>query len=186
VTNVGLTVGVLPLKTINLEIGLDHKSGLGPLDDDPMYGNLKLGVVEGAFGSASPALAVGVFDAGTEPDRTDYNVVYAKAAKTLAFGQTSWGRISLGYFSGNRELLRDAQGARDNHGLLAAWERVCPEVSERLWICVEYMGSESAYGTLNAGFSWKCADNVFLLVGYDWFNNDELVDTATVQVDIDL
>jgi hypothetical protein len=76
--------------------------------------------------------------------------------------------------------------AGDNYGLLAAWERTCPEISERLWVCVEYMGGGSAYGTLNFGTSWKCAANVFLLVGYDRYNNDDLVETATVQIDIDL
>jgi hypothetical protein len=186
VTNVGLTVGVLPTKRFGLEIGVDHKSGLGALDDYPMYGNLKLGVPEGSLGSASPALAIGVFDVGTEPDRTDYNVAYAKVAKTLAVGRASMGRFSLGYFSGSRELLLDTHGARDNHGLLAAWERTCPEISDRLWVCLEYAGSRSAYGALSFGAAWKCADNVVLLVGYDRFNSDELVDTATVQVDIDL
>jgi hypothetical protein len=186
VTNVGLTVGVLPMKALNLELGVDHKSGLGPLDDYPMYGNLKLGVPEGAFGAASPALAIGVFDVGTEPDRTDFNVAYAKVAKTLPLGRSSLGRISLGYFSGSRELLLDPRGARDNHGVLAAWERTCPEISERLWVCLEYTGSRSAYGAFSVGAAWKCGDNVALLVGYDKFNSDEFVDTATVQVDIDL
>lgn len=186
VTNAGLTVGILPLKALNLEIGIDHKSGLGPLDDYPLYGNLKLGTPEGSLGTASPAIALGIFDAGTKAGRTDCNVMYAKAAKTLAAGPVSLGRLSLGYFSGNEDLLLDSKGAPDNHGLLAAWERTCPEISERLWVCVEYMGTESTYGTLNVGASWKCAENVFLLVGYDKFHNDELVDTATVQVDIDL
>lgn len=186
VTNVGLTVGLLPWSKLNLEIGLDAKAGLGALDDYPIYGNLKLGIAEGALGKGSPAVALGIFDIGTKAGLTDDNVAYLKIAETLAFGGVSWGRVSLGYFSGNEELLLDAQGARDNRGILAAWERVCPEVSEKLWVCVEYVGTESAYGTLNVGASWKCSDNVALLVGYDGFNNDELVDTATVQVDIDL
>jgi hypothetical protein len=186
VTNVGLTVGVLPTKTLGLEIGVDHKSGLGALDDHPMYGNLKLGVPEGAFTVAMPAIALGIFDVGTKAGRTDYNVAYAEVAKTLTFGQASMGRFSLGYFSGNRELLLDPKGAKDNRGLIAAWERVCPEVSEKLWVCLEYTGGGSAYGTFNVGASWKCADNVALLAGYDKFNSDELVDTATIQVDIDL
>ncbi len=186
VTNVGLTVGVLPTAKLNLEIGVDHKSGLGPLDDYPMYGNLKFGVPEGSVGAASPAIALGVFDVGTKAGRTDFNVAYVKMAKTLAFGRLPMGRFSLGYFSGNGELLLDSQGAQDNSGLLAAWERTCPEVSEKLWVCLEYVGSQCAYGTLNVGISWKCSTNVVLLVGYDRFNNDELVDTGTVQVDIDL
>lgn len=186
VTNLGLTVGLLPFSKLNLEVGLDHKAGLGALDDYPIYGNLKLGIPEGALGKGSPAFALGIFDLGTQAGLTDDNVAYLKVAETFAFGGVSWGRFSLGCFSGNEDLLLDSQGASDNQGILAAWERVCPEVSEKLWVCVEYVGTESAYGTLNVGASWKCSDNVALLVGYDGFNNDELVDTATVQIDIDL
>ena len=93
-----------------MEVGLDHKSGLGPLDDYPMYGNLKIGVPENAFGRFSPALAVGVFDVGTKSDLTDFNVFYAKIAKTFTVDSVSLGRVSVGYFGGNEKLLVDADG----------------------------------------------------------------------------
>lgn len=186
ITNVGLTVGVLPLKKVNMEIGFDHKTGLGALDGYPMYGNLKIGVPENAVASWSPAVAAGVFDAGTKGDLTDYNVVYGKIAKTFSAGGVSLGRVSAGYFAGNENLLLDGKGAKDNSGLLAAWERTVTEISDKLWVCVEYMGTESVYGSFNVGASWKVADNVSVLVGYEIFNNGDLVDTATLQVDIDI
>jgi hypothetical protein len=176
VTNVGLTVGVLPGKRVNLELGADHKSGLGALDNYPMYGNAKLGLPESALGRGWPAFAVGVFDVGTKSGRTSYDVFYLEAARTLPLG-----RVSLGWFSGNRRLL----GAKDNRGLLAAWERTITEVSDRLWVCVEYMGSESVYGAFNAGASWKFAEGVVLLGGYQAYNDGDLVDTVTLQVDVD-
>jgi hypothetical protein len=186
VTNYGLTVGVLPFERAGLEVGLDHKSGLGALDAYPMYGNAKLGVPESAFGKHSPALAVGVFDVGTESGLTDYNVVYGKLAKTLQAGRVSLGRLSAGYFLGSEDLLLNGSGEKDNAGLLAAWERTVTELSDKLWLCVEYMGTESAYGCLNVGGAWKVADNVSVLGGYDIFNNEDLVNTVTVQVDIDI
>lgn len=186
ITNIGLTVGVLPLKRINMEIGADHKSGLGALDNYPMYGNVKIGVPENAFGNGSPAAAVGVFDIGTKNDATDYNVVYGKIARTISAGGFSLGRFSAGYFTGNEKLLLDGKGEKDNSGLLAAWERTVTEVSDKLWVCVEYMGTESVYGSFNIGASWKVAGNVSVLGGYEIFNNDDLVDTATLQVDIDI
>jgi hypothetical protein len=176
VTNVGLTVGVLPGARVNLELGADHKTGLGALDAYPLYGNAKLAVPEGALGKGWPALAAGVFDVGTKPGRTSYDVFYVEAARTLPFG-----RVSLGWFDGNARLL----GAKENGGLLAAWERTVTEVSDRLWVCVEYMGSESVYGALNAGASWKFAEGVVLLGGYQMYNSDGLVDTVTLQVDVD-
>ena len=185
VTNLGLTVGVLPFKTLNLEVGLDHKSGLGLLDDHPIYGNAKVGVPEGAFGKITPALAVGVFDVGTKPDLSDFNVFYGKIAKSFMVDSVSLGRVSVGYFGGNSKLLVGRDGTADEKGLLLAWERTMGELSDKLWVCVEYMGTESVYGTVNVGAAWKFAPNVALLAGYDHFNNADYPAVATVQVDID-
>jgi hypothetical protein len=185
VTNTGLTVGVLPFKNVNAEVGIDHKSGLGGADDYPLYFNAKLGTPEHALAHGVPALAVGVYDIGTKSDVTDYNIVYAKAAKTLGSNTNNFGRLSVGWFSGNEHLLVDGKGEADESGLLAAWERTMPEVSPNLWLCLEYMGTESGYGTMNLGGAWKFADNAGVLIGYDIYNNSDLPSTFTVQVDID-
>ena len=50
VTNIGVTVGVLPFRKVNMEIGMDHKSGLGVADRYPLYCNAKRGIPENAFG----------------------------------------------------------------------------------------------------------------------------------------
>jgi hypothetical protein len=70
---------------------------------------------------------------------------------------------------------------------MAAWERTMNELSDKLWLCMEYMGGNSLYGTFNVGASWKFSDNVVLLAGYDVYNNDKLnlPDTFTLQVDVD-
>jgi hypothetical protein len=186
VTNIGLTVGVLPFKAVNAEVGFDHKTGLGLADDYPLYYNFKLGVPENSFGSFSPALAVGGFDIGTKEDMTDYNILYGKIAKSFTAGETQLGRISLGYFTGNDKLLLDDKGEKDNSGIMAAWERTIAEISDKLWFCIEYMGTKSAYGTYNVGLSWKFAPNVSVVAGYDIYLNENLIDTATLQVDIDM
>ena len=185
ITNFGLTIGVLPFEKLNAEVGFDHKSGYGVLDDYPFYFNTKLGVPEGAYGELFPAVAVGIYDIGTKESKTDYNVFYVKAAKTITLGEGfSLGRISAGYFSGNDKLLLHGT-KKDNDGVLLAWERAMPEISDKLWVCLEYQGSRSSYGTWNAGFSWKFADNTSMIFGYDIYNDRDLADTFTVQVDID-
>jgi hypothetical protein len=186
VTNIGLTVGILPLKVVNAEIGFDHKSGTGLADNYPLYYNFKVGVPESAFGPFSPAFAVGAFDVGTKSDLTDYNVLYGKLSKTFSAGQLQLGRLSIGYFSGNENLMLDENGEKDNSGVIAAWERNIGEISDKLWFCVEYMGTKSAYGTYNVAFAWKVAPNVAVLAGYDAYANENLTDTATLQVDIDI
>ncbi len=185
VTNLGLTVGILPFEKFGMEIGFDHKSGLGAADDYPLYRNIKIGLPENAFGSWFPAIAMGAYDIGTRSDVTDYNILYAKIAKSVTVGKLDLGRLSLGYFTGNDELLIDAKGEADENGLMAAWERTMSELSDRLWICVEYMGTESTYGTLNVGAAWKVAPNVGVLAGYSIYNNASLADTFTLQIDID-
>lgn len=197
ITNLGLTIGVLPFDKLNAEVGFDHKSGYGALDDYPFYFNTKVGIPEGAYGELFPALAAGIYDVGTREDKTDYNVFYVKAAKTLTLAEGffnlrfcpvdkgfSLGRISVGYFSGNDKLLLNGE-KKDNDGVLLAWERSVPEISDKLWVALEYQGSRSSYGTWNAGFSWKFSDNTSMIFGYDIYNDRDLADTFTVQLDID-
>ena len=182
VTNLGLTWGALPLQKLNLEVGMDHKSGYGALDLHPFYFNGKFGIPEGGFSGYSPALAMGIFDVGTKKGATDYNVVYAKLAKTLG----PIGRASIGYFGGNSDLLLDADGTKDNTGIMAAWERTMPEISDRLWLCVDYMGTNSSYGALSFGASWKFTNNMAVLAGYDAYNESRLFpSTFTIQADVD-
>ncbi len=183
VTNLGLTIGVLPFKKLNAEVGFDHKSGTG-VDNYPMYFNTKVGIPEGAYGKFFPALAAGIYDVGTKKDKTDFNVAYGKIGKTLSLADLSLGRFSLGYFRGNPKLLKYGE-KKDSDGVLACWERTLTEISDKLWVAVDYQSTKSSYGTLNLGFSWKFADNVSAIFGYDIYNNQDLANTYTVQVDID-
>lgn len=183
ITNLGLTLGVLPSKKVNAEVGFDHKSGTG-LDDYPLYFNTKVGIPEKAFGEQSPKIAAGIYDVGTEHDKTDFNVFYVKAGKTLALNEFQLGCFSLGYFNGNGKLLR-YNGKKSNQGVLVCWERTLTEISDKLWVALDYQGSKSAYGTFNLGVSYKFSDNTSVIFGYDIYNNRNLADTYTVQVDID-
>jgi len=185
VTNIGVTVGVIPSSKLQLELGFDHKTGLGAADRHPLYFNAKVGFPEGAIFTGSPAVAAGVFDVGTH-EITGYNVLYAKAAKTVDVSGTSLGRLSAGYFRGDGEMLTDASGETDNSGVIAAWERTMTEISANLWLCVEYMGTESGYGSWSWGGAWKFTPDVGLVAGYTRYNRDGLAGTLTLQLDIDI
>ncbi len=184
ITNAGLTVGILPFKKLNAEVGFDHKSGYGALDKYPMYFNAKVGIPEDSYGKFFPAVVFGMYDIGTKEDKTDSNVFYGKIAKTLTLGGVNLGRLSAGYFVGNNKLLVHG-GKKDNAGALLAWERVMTEISDKLWLCVEYQGSRSSYGAMNYGASWKFADNVSVIFGYQIYNDVDLSNTFTIQTDID-
>lgn len=195
VTNLGLTVGVLPFEKFQMEVGFDHITGYGDLDDYPMYYNAKFGIPEGAFGDYFPALAIGSYYMGTKSGGearvnktaklgTDYNVLYAKAAKTIG----PVGRFSVGYYKGNEKLLVNENGKSDEAGVLLCWERTMSEISDNLWLAVDYMGGKNSFGALSYGFSWKFAPNASVIFAYVDQNNDKLSaveDWFTVQVDID-
>jgi hypothetical protein len=182
VINNGLTVGILPFDKIQAEVGIDERVlGAEPADSNPFYFNAKVGTPEDSIFIGSPAIAAGGYDFGTASDVTNNNIGYGLIAKTLPM----IGRLSLGYFTGNDKVLRDDKGHADNQGLLASWDRTISELSNKLWLAVDYQGTKSGYGALSAAFSWKFADNVSVIFGYDIYNNTLLKPTATFQIDVD-
>lgn len=186
VTNVGLETGLWPIKDkLGVEFGFDHITGYGDLDNHPLYFNAKVGTPENALFEQSPALALGGFYFGTDRDKTDQDIYYLKGAKTVSLGDFPLGRLSVGWFWGNQDLLLDDEGNSDANGLLLAWERTLSEVSDNLTLCVDYQGSESGAGALAPGISYKLADNVSMIFGYVIPNNPDLAETFTVQVDVD-
>ena len=175
-----------PLGKVMAETGFDYKKGLGStLDKWPVYFHFKLGVPEGAYFKQMPAVAIGAYDMGYKHNYTNNNVWYLRGAKTISAGKLNLGRLSAGYFNGNAKLLRDKNSERDNAGVMLAWERVMTEISDRLWLCVDYQGTQSSYGALNYGFSWKLTNNISALIGYDVYNNPNLKNTVTFQLDVD-
>ena len=175
-----------PLGKVMAEAGFDYKRGLGStLDNWPLYGHFKFGVPEVAYFKNMPAFAIGAYDMGYKRNQTDNNVWYLTAAKTISVDKLNLGRFSAGYFTGNSRTLLDENGSSDNSGPILVWERTMAEISDRLWFCVDYQGTRSAYGAINYGFSWKFNDNVSVILGYDKYNNPDLRDTITLQFDID-
>lgn len=190
VINNGLTLGVLPFEKVQMEVGIDQRSyGVEPgTDSTPFYFNAKIGTPEGSLFEGSPAIAVGGYDFGTKKFDsatglgTDYNIVYGLMAKTFK----TVGRLSVGYYQGSDKLLLDKNGKADETGVLASWDRTLSEISDKLWVAVDYMGGDNAYGALSYGVAWKFAPNVGVIFGMDKYNNENYKSTYTVQVDIDL
>jgi len=188
VINNGLTIGVLPLEKIQMEVGIDQRTyGAEIPDKAPLYFNAKIATPEDSLFKYSPAIAVGGYDFGTKEATattwgTDYNIVYGLIAKTLGKA----GRFSVGYYQGNDKLLLDKNLQKDEKGVLASWDRTISEVSDKLWVAVDYMGGENVYGALSYGVAWKFAPNVGVILGMDDWNNSNYKPTYTIQVDIDL
>ena len=174
-----------PLGMVMAETGFDYKKGLGSFyDSTPWYFHFKFGLPEDAYFKNMPAVAIGAYDMGTRANRTNNNVWYGRVAKTVNIGKVNLGRVSGGYFVGNGRLLRDKNSLRDNAGPMIAWERVISEISDKLWLCVDYQGTQSSYGALNAGFAWNFTKDISALLAYDIYNNRNLTDSMTLQLDV--
>jgi len=187
VYDIGLTAGVLPFEKVQMEVGIDYLSYGNNYDNYPVYFNAKLGTPEDSLFKYSPALAIGGYNFGTNSNsdslfRTDQNIIYALAAKTLPV----IGRLSAGYFSGNDKVLLDENGKKENDGVLLSWDRAMPEISDKLWLAVDYQGSDSAMGAFSFGGSWAFTKEVSLIIGYDVYNNQRIAgkNTFTTQLDI--
>lgn len=184
VIDVGPTVGILPFEKVQAEVGCDYiDSGTNSIaDKSPLYFHGKVGTPEDSLFSFSPALAFGAYNFGTNVGVTSQNMVYGLAARTLPVV----GRLSAGYFQGSRRVLVNENGEKANNGVLLSWDRTISEISDKLWMAVDYQGSKSAVGALNFGVSWAFAKNVSVIFGYDIYNNAKTggKNTFTTQVDI--
>jgi hypothetical protein len=177
-TDLGLTIGVLPFSSIQAEIGIDYFTP----QLSPFLVSAKASIPEGKLADWSPAIAVGGFNFGFQKNVTDANILYGIAGKTFP----EIGRIEAGYFSGNKKLLVDlASGSADNSGVLLSWDRQITEISENLWLAVDYQGTKSSFGAFSYGFAWSFSKNVSVIFARDVFNAD-LPSTFTMQLDINI
>ena len=181
--DLGLTAGVLPFEKLQAEIGIDYlEGGQGALgvdaDKNPIYFNGKLGTPEDSLFKYSPALAVGIYNSGTKAGVTEQNIVYGLAARTLPVV----GRISAGGFHGSETVL----GTGKNNGVLLSWDRTMSEISDKLWLAVDYQSGNSFMGALNFGVSWAFSKNVSVIFGYDIYNNPDLGGKNTFNTQLDI
>ncbi|HEX3020073.1 MAG TPA: hypothetical protein VHP36_07210 [Chitinispirillaceae bacterium] len=183
ISNGGLTIGVLPFSKVGLEVGVDYRDGSGN-HRNPLYFNAKLGIPEGVFFKNMPAVAIGSYDFGTKKDITTYNIFYGLISKNI------WklGRFSLGGFKGGVGLNNpDILFGNSDAGVLVSWDRVISEISDKLWLGIDFQSGKSSYGALNFGAGWNFAPNVGMILGYDIFNDHKnFKPTVTYQIDVNV
>ena len=195
--DIGPVVGFLPFEKLQGEIGFDYTSNTTINDNHPLSGNVKIATPEDSLFKMSPAIAVGGYNLGpaqgtaTAPSiLSGQNIVYGLVAKTVpAIGAVpSLGRLSAGYYRGAEKALVNSAGKADNDGVLLSWDRTMTEISDKLWLAVDYQGGKNADGALNFGASWNFAKNVSVIFGYDIYNNKDVnvagKNTFTTQLDI--
>ncbi|AJE04004.1 hypothetical protein [Geobacter pickeringii] len=198
VMDIGPTVGILPFEKVQMEVGFDYLVAANdPNDNHPFSGNFKIGTPEDSLFKYSPALAVGMYNVGPTQSAANaplvtsgQNIAYVLAARTLPeFGTVpSLGRISAGYYRGSkRALVSESPTSKpQNEGVLLSWDRTMSEISDKLWVAVDYMGGHNVDSATNIGFSWAFAKNVSVIFAYDIYKEKSLAgnNTFTTQLDI--
>ena len=91
VSNGGITLGVLPLKKVGLEAGIDYRDISGD-HWSPILLNAKAGSPEDALFKYMPAIAVGVYDLGFVEGVNNYDLLYGLMSRNIG----RFGRLSLG------------------------------------------------------------------------------------------
>lgn len=203
VMDIGLTAGVLPFEKLQMEVGVDFLViANNPNDNHPVMGNFKIAAPEDALFKFSPALAIGMYNIGptqqvdANANNAPFivcgqNIIYGLVAKTIpAMGPVpSLGRFSAGYYRGSKHAFQDPRldiTKSQNEGILASWDRVMSEISDKLWIAVDYMSGNNVMGALSFGASWAFSKNVSVIFGYDIYKEKTLAgnNTFTTQLDI--
>jgi hypothetical protein len=181
---IGVTTGILPFDKFKIEVGVDYLTDgvAGSVaGQHPAYFNFKGGIPEDALFKGMPALAAGMFNINTASDPLSANVAYGLIAKTFPVV----GRFSVGGYNGAERSL----GVKTNKGLLASWDRTMSEISDKLWLAVDYMSGRNALGAVSVGGSWAFTPSVSLLIGATVYNPAQEVlvggkPTFTTQLDI--
>jgi hypothetical protein len=164
-TDVGITVGVLPFDEVQLEVGVD---ALYP-SDYPYYFNAKLGTPEDSLFNGSPAMNVGVFNVGTKSGVTDYDIVHFIVGKTLPW---FLGRLHIGYYVGNGDVLVSSSGKKENDGFMVAYDRYL--YKDKVLLAVDYSSGKNAIGGGGIGIYYYFAKGISILAGPVWFNDNGL------------
>ena len=186
-TDIGLTIGVLPYEKLQMEIGVDANYPT----DDPYSFNAKIGAPEDVLFKYSPALQVGVFGVGTKDKVTNYNVIYGVIGKTIP----AVGRLSVGPYFGNKDTLVNATGAKENTGVMVAFDHSFLPVKDaagneysKVVFAADYASGKNAIGGYGFGVNYYFTKDISILTGPVFFNEKAINGTWkwSTQLDINL
>ncbi|HKE13525.1 MAG TPA: hypothetical protein VKB80_01555 [Kofleriaceae bacterium] len=191
--DLGLTMGILPWRELQLEVGVDV---LYPTPDGedglsiPIYLNGKIGTPEDTFFAGQPGWSAGIYNAGFKSDVTDYDILYAMVGKT--FGGA--GTLSAGgYYGLNDNLLVDADGEGAQAGFLGSYVSPAIDVPriDKVVLAADVQTGKNALGAVGAGVSIYFTPAVALLTGPIFFLEPDLQPGQadwmwSAQLDVDL
>lgn len=191
--DVGATLGVLPWKQFQAEVGFDLFYASVASDgavDFPVVLNGKVGAPEDVYFKGQPAWSFGIFGAGFEKDYNDQNVLYGVLGKTLPrVGFASVG----GYYALNEDLFRSVDGDVERSGLLAGWASPAIDVPniDKIMLTWDVQTGHNVLGATGGGLYLYFTPAIDLLTGPVFFFEKELQPGGaswmwSVQLDVDI
>lgn len=149
----------------NTEIGFDYMS---PGGNHPWLFNAKVKL--GNIGHKMPVVA-GVYNVGTSSD-TNQEVKYLLTSYT----DDNKYRYTLGYGVGRKEALPE-----DNRIFMAGIDKA---FNDKWWASVDYQSGNSVLGAVSVGVAYNLTPKASLMFGYNFYNSDDIKNTATIGLDI--
>jgi hypothetical protein len=186
-TDLGLTVGILPFEKIQTEVGIDANYPT----DYPYSFNAKVGAPEEALFKYSPALQAGIYGVGTKDKVTNANIVYGVIGKSIP----EVGRLSVGPYFGNKDILKKATGEKENTGFMVAFDRAFLPVKDaagneysKVVVAADYASGKNSIGGYGFGVNYYFTKDISILTGPVFFNEKAINGTwkLSTQLDINL
>jgi hypothetical protein len=186
--DVGLTMGVLPAKKLQGELGFDL---LLP-SQVPLYVNAKLCTPESSLFDGSPAISAGIYNLGFTKGVTDYDVLYLMLQKSLPRG----GYVGAGVYHGLSEaLFTNSDGRLVRTGALLGF--FSPDIPvgvkglKKLNLTADVQTGKNVLGAGGAGVYVYFTDTISLLTGPIFFFDKALQPGGrrmlwTFQLDVDI
>jgi hypothetical protein len=189
----GLTMGVLPGKKLQAEIGFDlfYPTFAGSRAvSAPFVLNAKVGSPEDACFKGQPAWSVGIFGIGLEQDVNDQNALYAMLGKTIS--HLGFAQIGA-YYGTNERLFLSATGDEARSGLLAGWASPAIHAPhlDKVVFAWDIQTGHNVLGATGGGAYLYITPAVDLLMGPVYFFEPDLQPGGsrwmwTMQLDVDL
>jgi len=136
----------------------------------------------------SPAINLGIFNAGTASNDTDQNIAYGLIGETIPF----FGRVHGGPYVGNgkaKSFVGD-NGAKEAKGYMVGYDHGFLPVNKgefnRLVLAADYASGRNSIGGGGVGIYYFFTKDISLLTGPVWFNDKTINGNWkwTIQLDI--
>lgn len=168
--DIGATLGVFSWHDLKAEAGVDYIAGV----DNDFFFNGKVGMEEGKLFQYAPSWSLGMFDIGTKPHRTNFNIIDLVIGKSLP--DIIGGRFFLGGYGGTTNTLGKNRG-----GIMVGFDRGFRQVKDKegtsyyKWhFSADFASGKNVIGGGGFALSHYFSPYLYIETGPVWFNAPQI------------